>query len=84
MTDHFQLAEEFFERSEFEKACEEYEQAVVLQSDHVEAYIGWGRALNELAKHEEVIAKYKEAIAKYQQAIGVILQTFIIWDLSKR
>jgi tetratricopeptide (TPR) repeat protein len=62
MTDHFQLAEEFFEQEEFEKACGEYEQAVVLQSDHVEAYIGWGRALNELTKHEEAITKYQKAI----------------------
>ncbi|MEB3191387.1 MAG: tetratricopeptide repeat protein [Snowella sp.] len=62
MTNHFQLAEKFFQQGEFEKACEEYEQAIVLQLDHVEAYIGWGRALS-------VLKKYQEAIAKYQQAI---------------
>lgn len=62
MTDHFQLAEAFFEQGEFDKACEEYEQAVVLKSDHVEAYIGWGRALNELTKHEEAISKYQKVI----------------------
>ena len=52
MTDHFQSAEAFFQQGDFEKACEEYEQAVVIQSDHVEAYIGWGRTLNELNKYE--------------------------------
>jgi tetratricopeptide (TPR) repeat protein len=62
MTDHFQLAEAFFEQGKFEKACEKYEQAVVLQSDHVEAYIGWGSALNELTKYEEAISKYQKAI----------------------
>ena len=62
MTDHFQLAEEFFQQGEFEKACEEYEQAVVLQADHLEAYIGWGRALNKLNQYEEAITKYQKAI----------------------
>ncbi len=62
MTDHFQLAEEFFKQGEFEKACEEYEQAILLQSDHVEAYISWGDALFNLKNYEEAITKYKEVI----------------------
>jgi tetratricopeptide (TPR) repeat protein len=62
MTDHFQLAVEFFNQGEFEKACEEYEQAIVLQWNNLGAYIGWGNALYNLKEYEDAITKYQKAI----------------------
>ena len=47
MTDHVQLAKEFFKQGEFKKACEEYKKAILLQWDNLEAYMGASHLCNE-------------------------------------
>lgn len=74
MTDHFQLAEAFFEQGEFEKAYEEYKQAIILQPDNLEAYIGWERALNELNKHEELNVYYSKIYYNWGHVLANLKQ----------
>lgn len=59
---HFESGNAFFGRGQYVEACNEYENATEIDSNHVGAYNKWGLVLYNQKRYEEAIKKCEEAI----------------------
>jgi tetratricopeptide (TPR) repeat protein len=59
---HYHLAELYAEQGRWSPAAVEYERAVTLRMNFVDAYVGWGVAWLEMGQLEQAIAKFNGAL----------------------
>jgi len=58
-------AEEYYDRSEYEKALKEYEKILDIDRNNTEAYHGMGDCYRGMYKYDEAITQYKKIVGPY-------------------
>ncbi len=58
-------AEEYYERSEYEKALKEYKKILDIDKNYMEAYHGMGDCYRGMYKYDEAITEYKRIVGPY-------------------
>ncbi len=58
-------AEEYYDRSEYEKALKEYEKILDVDKNNTEAYCGMGDCYKSLYKYDEAVTEYKKIVGPY-------------------
>ncbi len=58
-------AEEYYDRSEYEKALKEYEKILDIDKNNTEAYHGMGDCYKGMYKYDEAVTEYKKIVGPY-------------------
>ncbi len=75
---HFQTGKELHKQENYIGACEQFERAIAIDENYVDAYYYWGLALVNLNEYDQAINKYQRAIAINEN----YLPAYYSWGLA--
>ncbi|MFQ5994957.1 MAG: tetratricopeptide repeat protein [Acidiferrobacterales bacterium] len=76
----YHAANKYFEDGDYERALDEYEEALRQDSENIHALRGRARTLMQLGRHDEALAEFNRSIEREPQFAGTYANRGILYD----